>query len=148
MMKAYLASSLKNYRLNYTVSRILESKGISCFLPQRDALEKSLKNASENNHEAASKIRNRNVSGITSADMVLAIAKNLGADSAWECGFAAGLGKLVILIRTPQDPIEDVYMLFNSLEHVIKVPKYEVNELKQAINSLDFDAIRRRRIGQ
>lgn len=143
MTKVYLASSLKNYRLNHVIYRILESKGTSCFLPQRDALEESLKNAGKNNHEVASKIRNANVNGIESADVVLVIAKNIGADSTWECGFAAGLGKLVILIRTPKDPVEDVYMLFNSVNHIIEVRRYYTKELERAINSFDFDAIGR-----
>lgn len=144
MVTVYLASSLKNYELNYTVFRILESKGISCFLPQRDALEESLKSVSENNHRTAIKIREANIKGIVDADIVLAIAKHLGTDSSWECGFATGLDKPIILIRTLRDSIEDVYMLFNSVNHVIEVRKYGSRELKQALLSFDFRAVLRR----
>lgn len=137
-VKVYLASSLKNYELNSKLHKVLESKGIECFLPQKDALEESLRNSGNGNHETSSRVRNLNVEGIKRSDIVLAVAKHLGADSAWECGFATGLGKPLILIRSPDDRIEEVYMLFNSVDYLIEVSEYKIEELGQALKSFDF----------
>lgn len=145
MVKIYLAPSLKNYKLNVAVCNILAEQNISCFLPQRDALEVKLKKAPKDKHEISLKIQKANVKGIKKkADIVLAIAKNLGTDSAWECGFAVELGKPVILLRGPQDLIEDVYMLFNSGSRIIEVSAYKTNELKRVINSIDFESVKRK----
>jgi nucleoside 2-deoxyribosyltransferase len=141
----YVVSSLKNYRLNHTLDTLLQARGLSCFLPQRDALERTLEKGRPEYNAQALRIRNANADGIRRADLLIAIARNLGTDSAWECGFAHGLGKPVIVIRAPADPIEDVYMLFNSVERVLSVPDYDGSHLKAAIDSLDFFSLVRRR---
>jgi nucleoside 2-deoxyribosyltransferase len=141
LVRAYLASSLKNYRLNYIIHNILISRGIFCFLPQRDALERSLKDGEKGDHENSSKIRDLNVQGIRKADVIVVVARFLDADSAWECGFASGLGKPLILIRSSEDQIEDVYMLFHSVENIIIVRKYSSKQLKKTIGSFDFGDI-------
>lgn len=108
-------------------------------------MEKSLKDTKRGNHELAIKIRDSNVKGIKTADVVIVIARNLGSDSSWESGFAARLGKLVILIRCPQDTIEEDYMLFNSVSQIVEIRYYKLGEIEQAINSLDFNSLDQRR---
>ena len=133
MIKVYLASSLKNYTINHRITRILESKGISCFLPQRDALESTLKNTSNNNHVLAGRVKEANVTGIKNANIVLIIARNLGSDTAWECGFATALGKRTILLKTQHDTIEDVYMLYNSVDKIIEIRSFSTKELVKVL---------------
>lgn len=136
--RVYLISSLKNYGLNQLICKIIEDKGVSCFLPQRDSLEINLKiSKNENNNNIALNIQKANVNGIKNADIILAIAQNLGTDSAWECGFAKGINKSIILLRRPQDPIEDVYMLFNTVDHIISIPKYEEFKFDDSIFQKD-----------
>lgn len=141
MVKIYLASSLRNFFVNRRLHDLLESLGFSCFLPQNDAFEDSLKGSEKGNHETSAKIRDLNAEGIRNADIVVAVAQNLGQDSCWECGFACGLGKPVIVIKTSEERIEETYMLFNSINCIVTVNSYQTNDLKKALNSFDFTSL-------
>jgi nucleoside 2-deoxyribosyltransferase len=75
----------------------LRASGHSVFLPQEESEEPLRRDPPD---PAATFERNR--AGLAACDVVVAVLDGSDADSgtAWECGYAAGLGRPVVALRT------------------------------------------------
>jgi nucleoside 2-deoxyribosyltransferase len=91
-MLIYLASPHRNQEINYALYIFLLKCGYDCFLPEKDTPQNADKLTVDSNIQA-----------IRKADIVLAVGKNIGNDTAWEVGFSKGLEKPVILLCQESD---------------------------------------------
>ena len=96
------------------IAELATSMGHECFLPQRDALQ-------ECNKKVTAEM---NVEAIKRADSILTVGRNLGADTAWEVGFAKALGKPILLLHTKQDAVETNLMVMSSINGAIQLSAY------------------------
>ena len=101
--KVYLASPFFNETESKNVEyveKILSKKGFSYFSPMRHEAEKEAGTI-----EWAREVFEVDKKEIDSADIVLALDYGNYGDTgtAWECGYAAGTGKPVILVHTDRD---------------------------------------------
>lgn len=110
ILRAYLASSLKNQLLNAEIDSRLSALGIDSFLPERDA-EGPASYLWKASDDIARRIFAANVKGIDAAEVVLVVARNMGTDTAWECGYASATGKRVIFLLQEGDSIDSMYMV-------------------------------------
>jgi nucleoside 2-deoxyribosyltransferase len=108
---AYIASALSNADLNADVTQALVTHSWRCFLPQRDA-----PTSGDGGETAAANIR-----GLLEADIVLALGYNMGRDTAWEVGFAAGHGIPVVLVHSSAGTPERDIMVFHSAAAILRV---------------------------
>lgn len=124
-MLVYLASSMRNHILNSRIDIYLRSKGIKVFLPQRDNTAVSQQVQEEGFLKA---LYRSNLEAIDRADVVLIVARNIGTDTAWECGYAIGKNKRVYLLMEDKDDISNMYMLYGALFNVIHRVDYSTEE--------------------
>lgn len=92
MIKAFISSTLStewNREFNLRLCNRLESKGIKCFLPQRDADSSSTR-----------RIFDSNIKGINDATVVLSVVINESPNLGVEAGYAYRMRKKLILITT------------------------------------------------
>ena len=97
-MRLYLAAPLftaAERKYNVYLCGLLEDAGHDVFLPQREVSQY------EGSHNP-SRIFNADLSGLRSADCVVAIVDGSDVDSgtAWECGYAYSRGVPTIALRT------------------------------------------------
>ena len=87
--------------------RILEQKGLSYFSPMRHSVD-----AEPGTPEWARKIYEMDVREIEKADVVVALyyGSNSDTGTAWECGYAAAIGKPVVLVHTEKDGDSNLMM--------------------------------------
>jgi len=98
--RIYLAAPLfseAERTYNTSIAELLRSYCYEVFLPQESGDNKAVRDKSEH-----AQIYRRNRRAIRDADMVVAIIDGADADSgtSWEMGYAAGLKKTVIALRT------------------------------------------------
>lgn len=110
-MRVYIASSLKNHVLNARIDEFLSNEGVKSFLPQRDAEGDGMQPWTGGDGDVAGRIFAANLAGIDSADVVLVVECNIGTDTAWECGYAIGRGKVVILLESMSTSLKMMYMV-------------------------------------
>ena len=99
-MKAYLASPLfTEYEKEEvkSVASSLRDIGFEVYVPMEHQIEKAW---DKPNHEWAREVFKEDIKQIQECDIVYCIYYGLYSDSgtAWECGYAYGLGKPVMLI--------------------------------------------------
>lgn len=146
MTRIYIASSFRNMEINKIVCTILESLNIDVFLPQREIREDLTDEFVKSSLNQKTLVLNRNKEAIKKADVLLIIAKNLGKDTSWECGFGCGLKKPTILIWSKDDSIQNDCMIFNSVQQKINVSTYDCDELKKLIGNIDFVTLNKENI--
>lgn len=106
-MKIYLASPLfTEYERNNVadVAQDLRAKGHQVYVP----MEHTIENAWDlENHDWAKRVFDEDVKAIRECDEVHCIYYGLYSDSgtAWECGFAYGIGKPVKLIDNSNEEV-------------------------------------------
>lgn len=106
-MKIYLASPLfTEFERNNvaTTAQYLRSKSHQVYVP----MEHTVENAWDlENHDWAKRVFDEDVNAIRECDEVYCIYYGLYSDSgtAWECGFAYGIGKPVKLIDNSNDEV-------------------------------------------
>ena len=133
MIQVYIASSLRNFKLNETLCGILEDYGFRVFLPQRDSNEiafvKDYKTKAD--PKFSREVLKRNIGGIARSDAVLVIAKNIGFDTVWDYGFSAGVGKPILLVKSKKDKIRLAYhfTLYNGCTKILCLNNYRKKEL-------------------
>jgi nucleoside 2-deoxyribosyltransferase len=101
MIKVFISSTLKtawNREYNQRLCNRLESKGIACFLPQRDA-----------DPVSAERIFESNIEGINGATVVLSVAINESPNLGFEAGYAYGMKKKLVLITTHDHIMPDLF---------------------------------------
>ncbi|NES82599.1 MAG: hypothetical protein F6K10_14955 [Moorea sp. SIO2B7] len=124
-MQIYLASSLKNYKINSQIANFIVQHNFKCFLPQRDT--------PQYHNQLTKQI---NITAIQNSDIILIVGKNLGNDTAWEIGFAKGIGKLTILLSTDAelDKLRKSIMIFFSVDKVLHLSSYsELNPMLELL---------------
>ena len=116
-MKIYLASPLFTEFERNNISALayhLRKEGHEVYVP----MEHTIENAWDlKNHVWAQKVFEEDVKAIRECDMVYCIYYGLYSDSgtAWECGFAYGIGKPVELIDNSNDEVS--LMMVNGAEN-------------------------------
>lgn len=106
-MKIYLASPLfteyERKRVQ-SVASMLRNMGCEVYVPMEHSIENALELP---NHVWAKKVFDEDVKAIQEADKVYCIYYGLYSDSgtAWECGYAYALGKLVHLIDESNEEV-------------------------------------------
>jgi nucleoside 2-deoxyribosyltransferase len=131
----YLASALSNADINRHVAYGISILGIDCYLPQDDPVNTSGNRNSE-------LIAERNRTEIEKRDFLIAVYRNIGLDTSWELGYAAGLKKRCFLLCSANTVNEAQLsvMLSFSIETIIMVPEWDASanifasQIKQAIN--------------
>lgn len=131
-MKIYLASSLRNHLVNSQIDSFLRNNGIDVFLPQRDTHTSNPTEPRSNRYAYAETIFRSNVRAIDNSDIVVVVAHNIGTDTAWECGYAVGHQKKVILLFQENDDIVNMYMLIGALSQVIHEISFSDNKKFEA----------------
>ena len=114
-MTVYLASPLRNHIANALIAEELRHCGIPCFLPQDEAYNYSMQEAGDTARHLAQVVYQNNVAAIDAADTVVVVARGIGTDTAWECGYAVARNKAVILVHLDADSIEHMYMLQSAI---------------------------------
>ena len=76
----------------------LESRGIECFLPQRDADTSSPRRIFESN-----------IAGIAEADVVLSLVLNESPSLGIEAGYAYGINKKLVLLTATDHSMPDMF---------------------------------------
>lgn len=125
-MQIYLAGPLftqAERAWNVTVAEGLRAAGLGVFLPQ----------AEEPAEPTPTALYENNLRGLRAADVVVAVLDGPDPDSgtAWECGYAAGIGKPVVTVRTDfrragDDPAADLnLMLSQSARANLAAPSLE-----------------------
>lgn len=90
MKKIYIDSTLKhdwNRNFNPQLCSALESKGLTCYLPQRDT-----------DQMARDQVFISNKNGMDGAEFLLAVASNESPNWGVEVGYAYGQGKKVVIL--------------------------------------------------
>lgn len=137
-MNLYIASSLKNHVINARLAEALKHRGFTCFLPQTDSSNYS-EEIAVTNTDIATLIFERNRQAIDDSDCVIVLAKTIGTDTAWECGYAIGRGIPVIILEPTEQTIEHMYMVYCSVESCrrIEVGKHDFQGLAEVAESID-----------
>lgn len=89
-MRVFISSTLKddwNREYNLRLCERLESRGIECFLPQRDA-----------DSSSTQRIFESNITGIREATVVLSLVLNESPNLGVEAGYAYGIEKKLVLL--------------------------------------------------
>ncbi len=105
MIKAFISSTLKtawNREYNLRLCDRLESRGIECFLPQRDA-----------DASSTERIFESNIEGINEATVVLSVALNESPNLGFEAGYAYGRKKNLVLITTHDHVMPELFAGMN-----------------------------------
>jgi len=132
--RIYLAAPLfseAERTFNTTIADLLRSHYFEVFLPQETGDDKAIRDKREH-----VQIFRRNKRAIKNADFVVAIIDGADADSgtSWEIGYAAGLKKKVIALRTDfrmTGSHERVNLMLEQSSHV-------VTDKKELLAELDF----------
>ena len=101
VIKAFISSTLRtkwNRAYNLQLCDRLESRGIACFLPQRDA-------------DASSTVRvfESNIKGINDADVVLSVVLNESPNLGVEAGYTYGIKKKLLLLTETGHSMPDMF---------------------------------------
>jgi len=124
MIKVFISSTLKtawNREYNLILCNRLESRGIKCFLPQRDADPSSVERIFESNIE-----------GINEATVVLSVALNESPNLGYEAGYAYGRKKRLLLITTHDHVMPEMFAGMN-----VRVDRIVVADLDAIDSYLD-----------
>jgi mutator protein MutT len=132
-IRVYISSSLKNFKLNQTISKVLNSIGYETFLPQEYTKEDAEARITYNEKR---NIRDRNVAAILASDLVIIVGKNIGTITSWEIGFACGLKKPCILLDLQKNNIPDIEMLFYSIPRVLRLGSLKEEYLRTIFSNL------------
>jgi len=115
-MKIYIASSMRNHLINSKITMHLQNAGIEVFLPQRDT---TVPSKQIEKTDFSKIIYCSNIKAIDEADVILVVSRNIGTDTAWECGYAIGKNKRIYALMETDDDIVDMYMLYGALSDSI-----------------------------
>ncbi len=114
--RVYIASALTNAELNARVAHALTVHSWTCFLPQRDAPMS----------DDGAVIAAANLGGLLGADLIVALAYQMGRDTAWEVGFAAAREIPIVLVSpTDAEPQHDM-MVFSAASCVLQLDAADV----------------------
>jgi len=100
-MRVFISSTLRdewNRGYNLRLCERLESLGIECFLPQRDADTSSPR-----------LIFTSNMAGIADADVVLSLVINESPSLGMEAGYAYGINKKLVLLTAADHSMPDMF---------------------------------------
>jgi nucleoside 2-deoxyribosyltransferase len=136
-MKIYIASSLRNCSLNNEIDKILKKAGFITFLPQRDSKISSKRKQIKDTPKLASTIFSTNIKGIDESDLILVVSLNLGTDTAWECGYAFGKQKKIILLAADYDSIWKMYMVIGA-GNIHHIDFFNENSYRSSIRELSI----------
>ena len=111
MKDLFITSTLHadwNVSFNPKLCEALEKRGINCHLPQRDT----------NQHGTKEDIFLQNINGIKNSKKVLGVALNESVNWGGEIGFAFGINKKIIALKTKNHeiPLMLRYMVSDYLE--------------------------------
>jgi len=112
MKNLFITSTLRfpwNVNFNPNLCSALESKGISCHLPQRDT----------NQNATHEEIFQQNIDGIKNSEQVLCVAMNESVNLGGEVGFAFGINKRIIALKSKDHEIP--LMLSYMISEVVEV---------------------------
>ena len=132
-IRVYISSSLKNFKLNQTISKVLKSIGYDIFLPQNDIKESAKARITYNEKR---NILGENVAAILASDLVIIVGKNIGTSTSWEIGYACGLKKPCILLVPEKNNIQDIEMLFYSIPTALTLRSFKEEYLRTIFSSL------------
>ena len=105
MKKVFISSTLRtawNREYNKRLCDSIESKGIQCFLPQRDA-----------DPGSAEQIYLTNKKGIDEAAVLLSVVINESPNVGWEAGYAYGTNKEIVLLTTRDHVMPEMLACMN-----------------------------------
>jgi len=138
-MNLYIASALRNHVINARLAEALKHRGFKCFLPQTDSSSYK-EEVAITNPDIATLIFERNRQAIDDSDCVIVLAKAIGTDTAWECGYAIGKGIPVIILEPTEQTIEHMYMVYCSVESCrrIEVGKHDFQGIAAVAESIDI----------
>jgi nucleoside 2-deoxyribosyltransferase len=129
MKEIYIDSTLKhdwNRNFNPQLCSALESKGLACYLPQRDT-----------DQTARDQVFISNKNGMDSAEFLLAVASNESPNWGVEVGYAYGQGKKVIILcaKGHEIPLMGKQMAYKivEIEDLDDIQTY-IDELVAAFN--------------
>ncbi len=112
MKKVFISSTLRtewNRKYNKRLCDNIESRGIGCFLPQRDA-----------DPSSPEQIYLTNKKGIDNSEVVLSVVINESPNVGWEAGYAYGTNKKIVLITTNDHVMPEMLARMNGkVEKVI-----------------------------
>ena len=117
MKDLFITSTLHsdwNLVFNPKLCKVLEDRGISCHIPQRDTDQEA------NNEE---KFR-QNIEGIKNSHKLLAVCKNYTPNFGLEVGFAYGLGKDIIFLT--DNEINIPLMIKGATNKILEVKDIDV----------------------
>lgn len=119
-LRVYFAAALSNSTLNRRVANVISALGHHCYLPQDDPV-----NTREGVVGSAIAVRNREE--IRSCDLLIALSRGTGLDTAWEVGYAKGLFKpcLLLCAETAAAEMQRSPTPFFSVDGVINVPTWD-----------------------
>ncbi len=110
-MKIYIASSIQNASLNAKLDKYLIAAGFEVFLPQRDTKVSFDQEHKDILAECGDLIFRANQQGIDESDLILVVARKLGTDTAWECGYAYAKQKKIVILEEDIMNIQKMYMV-------------------------------------
>jgi hypothetical protein len=120
MKNLFITSTLHsdwNVLFNPKLCEALETRGIACHLPQRDT----------NQEGSFDEKFQQNINGIKNSEKLLCIAENESVNWGGEVGFAYGIGKTIIALKTKG---HDIPLML----------RYMVNEVVEADDLNDIEA--------
>jgi hypothetical protein len=125
MTNIFITSTLHsdwNISFNPKLCEALEKRGVTCHLPQRDT---------DQNGGFEDKFH-QNINGIKNAEKLLCIAENESVDWGGEVGFAYGLNKKIIALKTKEHEIP--LMLRFMVDEVVEAD--DLNNIASYIDEL------------
>lgn len=133
----YLAASLKNHVIISQLAFALRRAGIECFVPHENTAVPTMAEG-RTVPELSRLVFQNNLAALDACDAVIAIVHRIGTDTAWECGYATGRGKPVILLEWTRESIEEMYMVNESVpsSHRVAVTTFDASSFDSAIKSI------------
>jgi nucleoside 2-deoxyribosyltransferase len=117
MIKIYLCGSISNAQVNSMVSRMLSSGGCEVFDPCTITPEDMSKTHFSYSVYAQCK------RAIEACDILFVFLDSYGKDSAWEVGFARGLGKCIVGVVAAASLFLEDWMVKYAFDKILVVDK-------------------------
>jgi nucleoside 2-deoxyribosyltransferase len=133
MHKIYLCGSIANAQINRTIAGVLSGAGYDVFDPCLIVPHHSLKTEFPGSVYAQCKC------AIERCDVLFVFLDSYGKDSAWEIGFARGLGKYVVGVVAGTSLFLEDWMVKYTLDRILVI---ENSWLASAIDSEEWSTIR------
>lgn len=133
MPKVYLCGSIANAQVNSRIASALNREGFNVFDPCTIVPNDAPKMLFSEDVYARCK------RAIEDCDVLLVFLDSYGKDSAWEVGFARGLGKVVVGLVTGTSLFLEDWMVRFSLDRILVA---KGSWLSSVIDSTDWSSVR------